>query len=175
MPDQDAVIAITAGLQNMQQVLNLIWEELLPNLQAARLPVSEPVKYVTPCLPTAAGTASSPLIAKLTGRTWKLSENPGRFSQVVFRFDNSGVTLALTAPATIEILTAKYGDWCYGQIRLENDAPRSYAASAGWVQPGELQVRICCYEQPFTIVLSCRFDQEKLTMEMKFNVTWLCT
>lgn len=55
IPDQDAVIAITAGLQNMQQVLDLIWEELLPNMRIERLAVSEPVKCVMPCIPNQLG------------------------------------------------------------------------------------------------------------------------
>ena len=172
MPDQDAVIAITAGLQNMQQVLDLIWEELLPNMQAAHLPVSETLKYVKPFMPKASGASSSPLTARLNGRSWILSENPGLFSQAVFCFDKSGVTLELGAGEMTETLTAGYGDWRYGQIRLENDPPRHYAASAGWVAPEELQIFICCYEQPFNIVLRCLFEQEKLTMEMKFNVTF---
>ena len=172
LPDQDAVIAITAGLENIGQVLNLIWEELLPNLRADRISGAEPVQYPTPCLPKAAGAATSPLTDKLNGCHWKLSENPGQFSQALFRFDKAGVTLELVAPATTETLTAKYGDWSAGQIRLENDAPRRYAASTGWVDPTELQVHICCYEQPFNIVLRCLFAQDQLTLEMKFNVTW---
>src|SRR6202041_3424590 len=37
MPDQDAVIAITSGLGDLQGVLNLIWEKLLPALNAEAL------------------------------------------------------------------------------------------------------------------------------------------
>ncbi len=172
MPDQDAVIAITAGLQNMQQVLDLIWEEVLPNMQPERISASETVNYVRPCMPKASGASSSPLTSLINRHSWTLTENPGLFSQAVFRFDKSGVTLELGSGEMTETLTAGYGDWRYGQIRLENDPPRHYASSAGWVAPEELQIFICCYEQPFNIVLRCIFDQGKLTMEMKFNVTF---
>ncbi|OGV43016.1 MAG: hypothetical protein A2X48_11195 [Lentisphaerae bacterium GWF2_49_21] len=172
MPEQDAVIAITSGLQNMQQVLDLIWEELLPSMHAGCLTISEKTKFIKPCMPKASGASSSPLEARLNGRKWKLSENPGLFSQAVFRFDKSGVTLELGKEELTETLTAGYGDWRCGQIRLENDPPRRYAASAGWISPEELQIFICCHEQPFNIVLSCRFEQDKMTMEMKFNVTF---
>ena len=30
MPEQDAVIAITSGVKDMQAVLNLVWDKLLP-------------------------------------------------------------------------------------------------------------------------------------------------
>src|SRR5207253_569498 len=40
MPEQDAVIAITSGVKNMQAVLNVIWDKLLPALQAQELPAN---------------------------------------------------------------------------------------------------------------------------------------
>jgi hypothetical protein len=104
-----------------------------------------------------AGTSTSPPAAQLNGRSWKLSENPGSFRKALFRFDKSGVTLELAAPVTTETLTAKYSDWRYGQIRLENNTPRRYAAAAGRINQEELQIRICCYEQPFDIALRCLF------------------
>ena len=33
LPEQDAVIAITSGVKNMQAVLNLVWDKLLPALE----------------------------------------------------------------------------------------------------------------------------------------------
>jgi hypothetical protein len=38
MPDQDAVVAITADTGNMQGELNAIWEHLLPAFRAEKLP-----------------------------------------------------------------------------------------------------------------------------------------
>ena len=38
LPEQDAVIAITSGVQDMQAVLNLVWDQLLPAMKAAPLP-----------------------------------------------------------------------------------------------------------------------------------------
>ena len=37
MPDQDAVIAITSGVKDMQSVLNLVWDKLLPAMGSAPL------------------------------------------------------------------------------------------------------------------------------------------
>ena len=33
MPEQDAVIAITSGVKDMQGVLNLVWDKLLPAMK----------------------------------------------------------------------------------------------------------------------------------------------
>src|SRR6185295_19703991 len=38
MPAQDAVLAITSGGRNMQAVMNLVWEKLLPAFKATPLP-----------------------------------------------------------------------------------------------------------------------------------------
>jgi len=39
IPDQDVVVAMTAGSANMQAELNAIWDKLLPAFQASALPV----------------------------------------------------------------------------------------------------------------------------------------
>ena len=39
LPEQDAVIAITSGVRDMQGILNLVWEKLLPAMQSSDLAV----------------------------------------------------------------------------------------------------------------------------------------
>ena len=41
LPDQDAVVAITSGLGNMQEPLDLIWKHLLPAMGDAALPADD--------------------------------------------------------------------------------------------------------------------------------------
>ena len=36
MPEQDAVVAITSGVRDMQAVLNLVWDQLLPAMRPGR-------------------------------------------------------------------------------------------------------------------------------------------
>src|SRR5438105_12026127 len=44
LPEQDAVIAITSGVKDMQAVLNLVWDKLLPALGPAPLAADEPAR-----------------------------------------------------------------------------------------------------------------------------------
>src|SRR6185369_15697784 len=37
MPDQDAVVAITSGVKDMQAVLNVMWDKLLPGIETKKL------------------------------------------------------------------------------------------------------------------------------------------
>src|SRR5207237_7554895 len=41
MPEQDAVLAITSGVGDLQGVLNAAWDHLLPAMQPEPLPASE--------------------------------------------------------------------------------------------------------------------------------------
>lgn len=41
MPEQDAVLAVTAGTDNMQAVLNLLWEHFLPAMKVGSLPADD--------------------------------------------------------------------------------------------------------------------------------------
>ena len=38
MPEQDAVVAMTSGTRDMQAVMNLVWDKLLPAMQPTPLP-----------------------------------------------------------------------------------------------------------------------------------------
>ena len=38
LPEQDAVVAITADTRDMQAELNVVWDKLLPALRASSLP-----------------------------------------------------------------------------------------------------------------------------------------
>src|SRR5262249_14235622 len=41
LPEQNCVIAITAGVKDMQSVLNLVWDKLLPAMKSAPLPADD--------------------------------------------------------------------------------------------------------------------------------------
>ena len=78
LPQQDAVIAITAGVRDMQAVLNLVWAKLLPGMAAAALPADEPAReklertLKSLSLRPQEGTASP---AKIFGRKYQFAAN----------------------------------------------------------------------------------------------------
>jgi hypothetical protein len=81
MPEQDAVIAITSGVRDMQAVLNLVWEHLLPGMKAAPLPADAPVqdrlakKLAGLSLPPQPGKPTSPNARRVSGRAYELPKN----------------------------------------------------------------------------------------------------
>jgi CubicO group peptidase (beta-lactamase class C family) len=74
LPEQEAVLAMTAGVADMQVVLNLVWEKLLPAMDKGSSPkdveLNDRLSNTLNCLQIAPprGAAASPIIA---GPVWK--------------------------------------------------------------------------------------------------------
>jgi CubicO group peptidase (beta-lactamase class C family) len=108
LPEQDAVLAITGGLGDMQPPLSLVWEHLLPAMHPVPLPADETALTalmqtlqnlaLTPIVgaplgapsgaPTGAptGDPASPLAAQLSGQTFTFPPNPETLHSFSFDF-----------------------------------------------------------------------------------------
>ena len=79
LPEQDAVIAITANTRDMQAELNLVWDKLLPALQPAALPANpeEQAKLQQTLANLAVPAAHVDLVLKLPGTAPVENKGPG--------------------------------------------------------------------------------------------------
>ncbi len=81
LPDRQVVVAITAGVKDMQKVLNLVWEHLLPGLHGE--PRSPDVatgglledRLRRLILPMAEGDRNSPTLARVAGKRFGFETN----------------------------------------------------------------------------------------------------
>src|SRR5262249_19226064 len=81
LPELDAVVAITSGVRDMQAVLNLVWDKLVPALK----PDSHPEDAASASKLTAklggltvrhpSGKATGPVAAKVSGKWYAFPEN----------------------------------------------------------------------------------------------------
>jgi len=96
MPDLDTVLAITAGVADMQAVLTLVWDKLLPAIGKDPLPADEAaasklasalkgLKLVPP-----KGETTSPKAARLTGKTYTFEPNYETLSSLSFDSKRTG-------------------------------------------------------------------------------------
>ena len=92
MPDQNAVIAITSGLDDMQSVLESVWRHLLSAMGDAELPENPPVcatlqKFLRSlALFPPKGRNSSPQTLDRTGKSYVLEENEPGWERISFEF-----------------------------------------------------------------------------------------
>ena len=142
MPEQDAVLAITTGSQEMQPILKLVWwEKLLPGFRAGELPANAPaagelaetvsrLRLVPP-----KGGASSPSVERVSGRVYRFDPNPASLHSLRLDFSAKTLTYRLLGGGerrgTYQ-LSFGLGDWVDGgSSSLWDFIPRMAKACKG--------------------------------------------
>jgi len=184
MPDQDAVLAITAGLPDMQAVLDLVWKHLLPAMQPNALPADnnayEKLTHKTKTLHYSPPQGlDSPLAGKISGKRVILDHNLFRMKSI--RFDFSGDTGVLTftiAKKSIQLKLGnrrwEMGDFIFAQFddALDHAAATRVAASGTWIAENIFQATLRLYETPYVQTFTFSFEGGQVQVGFKQNVSF---
>ena len=177
LPDHDTLVAITAGLGDMQGVLNVLWEHLLPALGDAPLPADAEgeqalrTRLASLVLPAPAGAPESPLAARVSGRTYDLAPNDQQLTHVTFDF--AARRLSLTGAAGEQQLAwGSNGTWPRGELAWESATPERVAASGAWTADDTFALGLCWYRTPFCPRLTCRFAGDEVALDYRLNVSF---
>jgi len=178
MPEQDAVLAITSGVGNMQSVLDIVWEHLLPAMQPTPLPehraaqVALEDKLAHLALPPQPGRATSPLAAEVSGRTYVFEKNEQDVDTITLEIDNGGSTLTVQDSKGTHQVRAAVGSWLQGATTLIDGRSYAVAASGAWTSDDTYVIRLCFNETPFCPKLTFRFSADQLATDWKDNVSF---
>ena len=193
MPEQDAVLAVTAGVSDMQAVLNLVWEKLLPAMQPEALPedsftaqtLAQTLQKLA--LNPTAGNSGSPLAADLSAKTLTFEPNSGRLQlrifdgephpasldALTFDFDANTFTYSFSGEqGSSHTLNFGLGVWLENTAVLNPPTPSKVAASGIWTAEDTFTLDLCLYETPFTNTLAFTFAQDQVTLNFKTNVSF---
>jgi CubicO group peptidase (beta-lactamase class C family) len=176
MPEQDAVLAITSGVGNMQAVLDLVWEQLLPAMQAAPLPEDAAAhqkleqKLTQLALPTQPGQPTSITAARVSGRTYRFQKSDQDVEAIRLDFDGQLGRLTMQDSCGTHHIAAGSGAWHKGTTTLYGGVSRPVAASGAWTEDDTYTMRLCFYETPFCPTLTYRFSGDQLAAEWRDNV-----
>jgi hypothetical protein len=185
MPDQDAVIAITSGIGDMQQVLNLVWDKFLPACQP-RKTRSNPEAHTqlrnrlaALKLPPAPGSPSSPIASRVLNRPYTFPANDQNLDRITLRSNDAGQSLTLSVRIDGQelVLPAGHQQWHTGRAplpagRLAQFPNEPIASTFGWTAEDTLEIRVCAYETPFVISFRLKFDREQVTLDREANVAF---
>jgi hypothetical protein len=175
MPDQDAVLAITGGVGDMQLVLNLVWTHLLPAMvQATPLPEQtvaqecltrklEGLAYSPP-----QGMASSPLATCISGKTFVMEPNPLKIKAMTFDFSRPEGAVTIRGVRGKESFVCGAGEWQDNRV-LPNP---SVVASGVWSDDTTYVIKLRFYETPFVYTFPCHFAEDRLTIDGAVNVSF---
>jgi hypothetical protein len=186
LSDQDAVVAITSGVPDMQAVLNLVWDLLLPAMKAGPLPEDAPgrrqleerIAGLSVRLPP--GQLTAPLAAQVSGRQYEFPENDRGIKAVAFDFSPGSAALVVRTAQGETRTALGLGAWVKGRDGFANGLERSLsvpahplvAASGAWTAGDTFTVKLVLCETPFHSHLSFRFDGDRLVFDARHNVAF---
>jgi CubicO group peptidase (beta-lactamase class C family) len=176
MPEQDAVIAITSGLRDMQAVLNLVWTKLLPAMKDGSLesnPFAQEklvnrLKGLTLRLPE--GNAAVPAAAQ---KTFKFPANDSKIESLALeRLKDGATTLALMVDGKKQTILCGAGKWERQPIAWGRLAEQPAAAAGAWTAEDTFTAKLCFRETPFVLTLRIKFGENEVRLQPEMNVSF---
>lgn len=183
IPEHDVVVAITSGLGDMQEPLNLIWEHLLPAFGSAPLPENPAAQAALADLvgglvaPLPAREISSPLEDALDGKVFTLAPHPAGVEALGFAFAPDYCTLTVRKDGIDYPIELGRGAWRPGTtgataaffpgtpMMNAGTFPQESAAAA-WSTPDTLLLDVRHYSLPLHYTLSCQFAGDSVVAQL---------
>jgi CubicO group peptidase (beta-lactamase class C family) len=173
LPEQDAVVVITSGVKDMQAVLNLVWEKLLPALKRSPLATDDEaqrklertLKGLT--LRPQAGSASP---AKVSGRKYTFPANERKLETIALRSDDEGDTLVARFDGVDRHIACGRGEWKKGRLAYATLPEQPAAVSGAWTAEDTYTARVCFTETPFIFTVKLRFSGDEVVLASESNV-----
>lgn len=178
MPSQDAVLAITSGVGDMQAVLVAVWDHLLPAIQQAPLSKSEGAgelkqKLSSLAVPVPKGDAESPVAGRVSGKTYRFDNNDQKIQSVKLNFDGKRCAISLVNAQGEQKFTCGADTGIKGTAALAPDRPAAHLSARGaWTDENTYTATLILYETPFINTTTFKFEGDKVTMQSKMNVNF---
>jgi CubicO group peptidase (beta-lactamase class C family) len=178
MPEYDTVVAITSGTGDLQGVLNLVWDRVLPALGASALPPDAAgdarlsAKLATLSLRLQSGEPSSPTAARVSGRVYSFPPNSEHVETISLKVagDRAAPVLIFRLGGREQQLECGQGGWAKGAFTKPSGARVLMAVSGAWSSEDTFSVRVVRYQTPFSTDYDLRFAGDQLILEAQDNV-----
>lgn len=185
MPDQDAVIAITSETTDMQDELNLVWKYLLPAMHEHKLPADKKAemkleqKLSSLALEAPAKRTDAVLVKNISGKAFAIEPNEKNIETISFRFKNNQCHLILKTGTSSYDLVLGSGKWETSETTRQGPyllakakasyvglPPLKVAGAYSWKDDHTLEMELRYIESPHTEKIVCRFDENKISVDM---------
>ncbi len=186
IPELDAVVAITSGVRNMQQVMNLVWDKLLPAMKPGRLPENLSARRQLEArlaglavkMPN--NTAASSVLKDVSGKWFEFSENDRGIKAISIDFNSASSALTVRTAAGETAMTIGSSSWSKSRGSFANGLNRFLSvpanplvgASGAWTAPDVFTVKLVLYETPFYSTVNFKFDGDRLLIDSEQNVAF---
>jgi CubicO group peptidase (beta-lactamase class C family) len=178
MPQFDAVVAITSGTNDLQGVMNLVWDRIVPALGASALAADPDAdrklseKLAGLSIRLQAGRPTSPMAAKVNGRVYSFPDNAGHIEAISLKTngDAAAPTIAFRLDGIDQQMECGQASWSRGSMASSLDKNIPVAASGAWSSEDTYSVRLVRYRTPFSTDYDLRFSDDQVILEGLDNV-----
>ena len=189
LPQYDAVVAITSGVRDMQAVMNLVWDKLLPAMKSEPLADNAEARRVLQAklaslsVRMPAGRAAVPLAGKVSKRWYTLPQNELGMSAVSLDLSPRAPALLVRTASGETRTPIGMGTWAMSAGGFTNGLDKmlsvlphpAVAASGAWTADSVFTVKLVAPETPFYSRLDFRFDGDRLLLDSEHNVSFGAT
>ena len=168
MPQQDAVLAMTSGSDDLQGILDVVWQHLLPAMEEGKLPPDEEgeeslrEKLAGLAISVVQGADSSPLVPEVSGQTYTLEPYGGSIQSITFNFETPDPEITLTTDGGSQTFSAGHGKPVKGLLTSPLVTSDKVAVSGAWEESDTYAVKVIYYETPQSVLYTFRFDGDTL-------------
>jgi CubicO group peptidase (beta-lactamase class C family) len=177
IPEQDAVIAITSGLDDMQAVLNLVWKHLLTSMQLSALAEEDSqkkalqeklanLKLYPPKLQQEYKTSKM-----VSRKLYKIDNNELGVQSMSFIFNDDSCALKIWDVRGEHEINCGIEYWVKGTTVLFGN--KSAVVSSGtWCDENTFMMTCRLIETPFCYTIKYHFNYEAILIELTTNVSF---
>ena len=160
LPEQDSVVAMTAGTTRMQEVLDAVWTHLLPGLgrtgaAGADRELADRLAglRLDPCKASGTPTDEEPWRAA----SFVVAGDPeeSELTTVSVARTDEGWQVTLTEAANAITFPLAPGEWAVSTPEDRRGGVVPLAASGGWLDQETLRVEVLLLETPHRLALTC--------------------
>ena len=178
MPEQDAVLAITSGTGDMQGIMNIAWDHLLPAMEENPLPADEEgwkmldQKLQEIEISTVEGSESADIGSEVSHRTYEMKPNGLAIQGVTFDFESTPRLVTIKIEEGDRPFNVGYGAWEKGEVHIPFWTSDLMATSGAWVSQDTYVVKLVYYETPNHLSFTFRFDGNNLFWDTELNASF---
>jgi hypothetical protein len=184
LPDQEAVIAITAETPDMQEEINLVWQYLLPSMQnwAYKDDPDGDAKLQQQlsalALPPRKGASTGADIS-INGKRYALQPNTNKLQAIAFAFQDGVWTAKLKDDKGEYAIPFGDSKWARAETTMSGPnlltgavnhdvglPPFQTAGSYHWIDENTLELVLRYIESPHTETLTCHFDGDNIKVDV---------
>ena len=183
MPEQDAVVAITAGTSQIGDIFNLVWDRLVPGMQGEPLDdnparverLREQLSNLSIRVPAGDPAADGHL--EWLGRSWQFEDNDLDINALSLSNQDDQTIVVIATPTGEHEIAVGNGAWAAGRTGLfpgavgallgdDRGEGHRMAAAGAWTDADEFTFRLAYTETPRVATLSLEFSEAGLALDI---------